>query len=104
MHRFCLDNINQYRHKVSPEVKLIRPMDFQLCVSKTVLVDASLPFAFQRQRVSLGSQLHLTVVLVLRIKQHVYGLAQTIKLIKLQVQVSKRQRCILLRIHGRPFL
>ena len=45
---------------------------FQLvCVSATVLVDASLPFAFQRQRVSFGSQLHLTVILVLRIKQHV---------------------------------
>ena len=37
--------------KVSPEMKLIHPLDFQLCVSGTIPVDASLPFAFQRQRV-----------------------------------------------------
>ena len=83
-------------------LKLIRPLDFHLCVSTTVLVDSSLPFAFQRQRVSfIGSQLHFTVVLVFkRIKQDVYGLAQSITLIKSQVQVSKRQRCILLCVHG----
>ena len=52
-----------------------------------------------------SSQLHMTVFHVLRIKQHVYGLAQTIVYkIKSQVQFPKRQRCILLCIHCRPFL
>ena len=36
---------------------------------------------------SFGSHLHMTVTLVLRIKQHVDGLAQSIKLINSQVQV-----------------
>ena len=85
------------RIKVSPNMKLIYPLDFQLRVSASILVDVSLPFAFQRQRVlDLSS---MTVFLVLRIKQHVYGMAQlrqlSIKLIKSQVQFSKRQRCIL---------
>ena len=49
------------RLRVSPNMKLIYPLDFQLRVSATVLVDVSLPFAFRRQRV-------LAVFLVLRIK------------------------------------
>ena len=39
------------RLKVSPNMKLIYPLDFQLCVSASILVDVSLPFAFQRPRV-----------------------------------------------------
>ena len=39
------------RLKVSPNMKLIYPLDFQLRVSASILVDVSLPFAFQRQRV-----------------------------------------------------
>ena len=65
------------RLKVSPDMKLIYPLDFQLRVSVSILVDVSLPFAFQKAK-SFGSQSHKTVFLVLRIKQHVYGLAQTI--------------------------
>ena len=90
-------------HKISPEVKLIRPLDFQLYVSATVLFYASIPFVFQRQRVSFGSQLHMTVILVLRIKQHVFGLAKSIKLIKSQLQVSKRQRVSFYAYTVNPF-
>ena len=39
------------RLKVSPNMKLIYPLDFQLLVSVSILVDVSLLFAFQRQRV-----------------------------------------------------
>ena len=38
------------RLKVSRNMKLIYPLDFQLRVSASILVDVSLPFAFQRQR------------------------------------------------------
>ena len=86
MHALCLDNIIKLilpqRLNVSPEVKLIHPLDFQLCVSASIIADASLPFAFKRQSNSLGSELHVTVIryLVLRVKQHVYSLAQTFSL------------------------
>ena len=72
MHALCLD-------KVSPEMKLVRRLNFQLCLPTTALVDASPLFAFQMQRVS--SQFHMILILVLRIKQHEYGLAQSINLI-----------------------
>ena len=39
------------RIKVSSNVKLVYPLDFQLRVSASILVDVSIPFAFQRQRV-----------------------------------------------------
>ena len=62
------------RLKVSPNMKLIYPLDSQLRVSASILVDVSLPFAFERQRVlALSSISDMTVFLVLRIKPHVYG-------------------------------
>ena len=46
--QFVLINIAT-KTQFTPEVKLIHPLDFQLCVSASILVEASLPFASQRQ-------------------------------------------------------
>ena len=89
--------VTKTRSRVSPEVKLIHPLDFQLCVLARlslltpVFEEASICIPKAKSN-SFGFQLHMKVILVLRINQHVYGLAQSIKLIKSQVQVSKRQR------------
>ena len=55
-------------------MKLIFPLDFQLRVYQLV----SLSSICIPSSKSFSSQFHMIVFLVLRIKQHVYGLAHTI--------------------------
>ena len=60
-------------------MKLIYPLDFQLRVSAGILVDVSLSFAFQRQRVLALYDCIYSVLLVLRIAACTWPrLAQTI--------------------------